>query len=269
MNDNALLTVAGLRFGYPGCPVFLGPVAFELRAGTLLAVVGPNGAGKTTLLRLTAGLLAPTEGAVALGGRTLDRLGAAERARRIAFLPQRTDAPPDLIARDVVLLGRFPHRRFRFFDSPDDSDIATRAMQTTRTLCFAERTLATLSAGERQRVHLAAALAQQPQWLVLDEPTSALDPFHQLSIIGVLRDLCDRSALTVVVATHDLNLAGQFADTVLLLDHGGIAAMGPAERVLRPDVLEPVYGVRFRALPADGGGRGWVLPLRDATGPAS
>ncbi len=269
MTDTPLLTFTGLQFGYPDCEVFLGPLTFDVPTGDLLAVVGPNGAGKSTLLRLTVGLLNPADGSVAYSGAPLGTLASGERARHIAFLPQQNDAPADLVARDIVLLGRFPHRRYGFFDSFDDHRIATDAMATTRTDRFAERRLDTLSAGERQRVHLAAALAQQPHLLVLDEPTSALDPFHQLSVFGVLRELCDHSGITVIVATHDLNLAGQFADRVLLLEAGGIAALSDPDAVLQPDLLERVYGVPFRAFPADPGGRRWVVPIPSTTGASS
>ncbi|MEE9296798.1 MAG: ABC transporter ATP-binding protein [Phycisphaerae bacterium] len=260
MTEDTLLQLVGVRFGYPRCETFLGPVDITLPAGGMLAVVGPNGAGKSTLLRIVVGLLKPGEGTVRLSGRLVDRLRARQRAASIAFVPQRPDAPAGLIARDVVLLGRFPHRPFAFFDSAEDHRISERAMRTTGTEQFADRSLDTISAGEQQRVHIAAAIAQQPRLLVLDEPTSALDPYHQISIFRVSKRLCADRGVAVVVATHDLNLAGQFADKILLLNQGKVASYGDAQQVIRPDVLDPVYGVSFRSFPSTPGRPAWVLP---------
>ncbi len=261
MSDQALLSLREVRFGYDREEEFLGPVSVELRAGGLLTVVGPNGAGKSTLLRLMNGLLTPAGGTIEVTGRRLESLGGRRRATLMAFMAQHNSAPPDLVVRDVVLLGRYPHRRWGFFDTPEDHRIAAASMATTDTGRFADRTLATISAGEQQRVHLAAALAQQPRLLLLDEPTSALDPYHQLSIFGVLRELCNRGDAGVVVATHDLNLAGQYADQILLLSEGKVAGAGPAEEVLRAERLERVYGVSFRTFRAEGDSRGWVFAV--------
>ena len=256
-----MLSITGLRFGYPRCPTFLGPIDLELHSANLLAVIGPNGAGKSTLLRLIVGLLTPREGQVLLSGRPVTGTNARRRAAAVAFLPQGPQAPPDLTALEVVLLGRFPRRMYRFFDSGEDHRVAQDTMRTTETIEFADRRLDTLSAGERQRVHLAAALAQQPELLVLDEPTSALDPYHQLSIFGLLRRLCRERSMTVVVVTHDLNLAGQHCDTVVLLTDGRVAATGPAGQVLRPDILQSVYRVGFHAGVLGPEARPWVLPV--------
>lgn len=259
-NDDGPLRVAEVRFGYPGSPEFLGPVQLTPAAAGLIAVVGPNGAGKSTLLRLMAGLLVPCSGSIAVHGQSVHRMNARRRAKIIAFMPQNTQAPPDLLAREVVLLGRYPHRSYALFDTSEDLRIAENALQTTRASEFADRTLDTLSSGEQQRIHLAAAIAQETALLILDEPTSALDPYHQLSIFGVLRALCADRGVTVVVATHDLNLAGQFADAILLLRDGKSLACGTPKEVLQPATLEAAYGVRFREFPSEDASRPWVLP---------
>ncbi|NOT02504.1 MAG: ABC transporter ATP-binding protein [Phycisphaerales bacterium] len=256
-----LLQVAGLTFGYDASPAFLGPLDFDVSRGSMLAVVGPNGAGKSTLLRLTVGLLTARGGTISLRQCPIERMTHRQRASTVAFLPQSLSAPPDLSARQVVLLGRYPRRGFRWFESNADHRAADRCMDVTHTLAFADRRLDTLSAGERQRVHLAAALAQEPELLILDEPTAALDPYYQLEVFGLLRWLCSERGLTVVVVTHDLNLAGQRCDAVLLLANGRAAAYGSPAESLRPDVLASVYGVRFEIASLARDGRPWLLPV--------
>lgn len=265
VNDEPILSITGLEFGYSGQAAFLGPIDLDLDPASMLAVIGPNGAGKSTLLRLMVGLLTPRCGRVVLSGRPLRRISTRRRAATVAFLPQAPQAPPDLTAREVVLLGRFPRRKYRFFDSPEDHRIAEDAMRTTETIDFADRTLDTLSAGERQRVFLAAAMAQEPGLLVLDEPTSALDPYHQLSIFGLLVRLCRQRRMSVVVVTHDLNLAGQHCDTLLLLAQGQAVAMDTADHVLKTDILQGVYGVCFQSGVIGPESRPWVLPVPPAT----
>ncbi|MCP4246654.1 MAG: ABC transporter ATP-binding protein [bacterium] len=254
------LSAKELRFGYPGAGEFLGPLSFDVHAGQVWGVLGPNGAGKSTLLRLCVGLTKPTGGRVLLQEREVGGVRAIDRARMIAFLPQRPDELPDATVREIALLGRYPHRRYRLFESPDDIRIAVAALQQTETIGFADRPMGTLSGGEAQRVYLAAALAQQPDVLVLDEPTASLDPYHQLQIFSILGSLAADRNLAIVVATHDLNLAGRFCHRLLLLSDGKPAACGPPEVALHPELLGQVYRVRFRTVPGADGDRGWVVP---------
>lgn len=262
MNDGRpTLSTEGLRFGYPGHSEFLGPLDLRVSAGCVWGVIGPNGAGKSTLLRLCVGLLVPTGGRVLLAGRMIEQAPPMERARTVAFLPQGPVAPPLATVREIVLLGRFPHRRFHLFESPQDIRIAEDALKQTETLEFADRRMNTLSGGEAQRVHLAAALAQQPRLLVLDEPTLALDPYHQVLIFSILRWLARRQGLTIVVATHDLNLAGRFCDRLLLLADGQAVCCGGPEEVLAPAMLERVYRVAFHSVEDPQDGRRYVWPV--------
>lgn len=247
MRRAPLLSAEAVAFGYPQRPAFLQDVSLDIAGGQCWGVVGPNGAGKSTLLRLLAGLRRPDAGRILLDGRPLSELPPRERARQIAFLPQHLPTDSPVTARETVLMGRFPHRRLGLFDAAADFEIADRALRTTETAAFAHRPMSTLSGGEAQRVHLAAALAQQPRLLLLDEPTAALDLYHQLSLFSVLRDLAERDGLAVVVVTHDLNLAGRFCSHLLLLDEGRSVAAGPPSDVLRPDILEPVYDVELLA----------------------
>ncbi len=256
----AILAAEAVTCGFPQRPDFLKPVSLQIAGGQCWGIIGPNGAGKSTLLRLFAGLLAPTSGRLLFEGRPLTRVGLRERARRIAFLPQSPPRDMAMSARDVVLLGRYPHRQFGLFESAADFQLTRRAMMTTQTLEYADRPISTLSGGEAQRVHIAAALTQEPILLLLDEPTAALDLYHQLSIFGILQELTRQSGLAVVVVTHDLNLAARFCTHVLLLDDGTTIASGPPNTVITPQVLEPVYEVKLAAVKA-GGEPGWIVPI--------
>ena len=244
-SEQPILRARRLTYGFaPGEP-FLGPLDMDLTRGALHGVVGPNGAGKSTLLRLLVGLLSPADGEIKLGDRALRATPAGERARRIAFLPQHPVAPPSATAGEIVRLGRHPYRRFGLFESAEDLEVVRQSMTLTETLSFSTRRMETLSGGEAQRVHLAAALAQQPELLALDEPTSDLDLYHQLRIFRLLREWTRTRNLAVVAVTHDLNLAAQYCDQITVLHAGRLVGQGPPEVVLVADNLEPVYGVRF------------------------
>jgi len=256
-----LLEVRDLTFGYGTGPTFLGPIGLRVEEGQLWGVIGPNGAGKSTLLRLLVGLLSPRAGTILLDGATLAQTSVADRARRIAFVPQNIGGDYPSVARDIVLLGRFPHRRWRLFESPEDGRLAEQAMRLTDSLHLADRRLDTLSGGEAQCVHLAAALAQQPRLMVLDEPTTALDLYHQQLIFLKLRELSRDQGIGVVVVTHDINLAGQFCDRLLVLHDGKQVACGSCAEVLRSDTLRSVYQVDLRTVRVPGCSRDWLLAV--------
>jgi iron complex transport system ATP-binding protein len=250
-----------VRFGFPDRPDFLGPVSDSIQRGQLWAVVGPNGAGKSTLLRLMAGLLAPQAGRICFEGQSIADLSARSRAQQLSFVPQHSSVDLDVCAGDLVLMGRFPHRSMGLFESAEDKRIAARAMEVTETLHFAERPLETLSGGEAQRVHIAAAIAQAPKLMLLDEPTASLDLQHQLAIFHILRERAQRDGLTVVIVTHDVNLAAKFCSQVILMDDGQVVASGLPAEVITPEVLMPVYGVSLTSLTTQGGGGGgWIVP---------
>lgn len=265
----AAMIVRDVRFGYSASATILGPIDAALRPGECWGILGPNGAGKSTLLRLLAGLLRPSSGAVSLGGRPLDELSPRHRARRIAFLPQNLAFEDRFTAREVVLMGRFPHRPWGLFESPGDVIAAEQAMQWTSVTDFADRPLARLSGGERQRVHLAAALAQSPEMLILDEPTASLDLRHQLELLDLLRRRACEVGTLVILATHDLNLAAAYCSHVLLLSCGRTAACGSPEDIFVPALLERVYGVRMAVVVPAGDGETaassprstWMVPL--------
>jgi iron complex transport system ATP-binding protein len=257
--DPAMMQVRDLRFGYAPDRLFLGPINLDVHKSRMLAVVGPNGAGKSTLLRLFAGLIQPNAGEIRFSDAPLSSLPPRDRARHITFLPQKPIAPASSSAREIVSLGRHPHRRFGLFETPADKITIEHSMEQTSITTFAKRRMDTLSGGEAQRVHLAAALAQQPEVLILDEPTAELDLRFQLQVFELLRELTDRENLATIVVTHDLNLARRFADDALLLSVGHVAAHGPVDAVLVPEKLEAVYGVGFET--AECGDQTWLLAL--------
>ena len=227
----------------------LDAVDLALPTGGITAVVGPNGAGKSTLLRAFAGLVTPTSGAITLDGRPLAAYSPPELARALAYLPQERAVHWPLSARAIVALGRLPHRDVSTIDAdPAAVDSALAAMDIAD---LAERPVVELSGGERARVLVARALAQQTPLLLADEPTAGLDPAHALALFKLFTRLAAESR-TVVVALHDLSLAARFADHVILLANGRIAAAGPPADVLTPRHLEPAFGVTMLCTDIEG-----------------
>jgi iron complex transport system ATP-binding protein len=214
----------------------------ELRPGELLALFGPNGAGKSTLLRLFSGEIVPEAGCVDLGGRPLRALSRREIARLFATVPQEPIPALPYTVGEVVLMGRAPRvRRFRLEADPDVR-AAEAAIEALGIAALGDRPVAEISGGERQRVAIARALAQNAPYLLLDEPTAFLDVRHQVEVFRLLRALAHEGGRAVLVASHEVNLAAQYADRVALLDRGALCAVGPPEEVLRPETLEAVFG---------------------------
>ena len=239
-------------------------VDLALREGEFLTILGPNGSGKTTLLRILAGELSPSEGEVRLWGKPLTAYSPEALARRRAVLSQNRQIAFPLTAYEVAFLGRLPHIRGR--EAPEDHRKTLEALAQTRALPLSDRPLPSLSGGEAMRVEAARLLNQEPQLLLLDEPTNHLDPRYALELLFLFRALTQR-AKAVVAVLHDLNLAGLFADRILLLHQGVVRALGTPEQVLRPEVLESVYDVPFAAV-AQGEGPPLLFPALKPTGRA-
>lgn len=235
------LTTSSLHYAAGGRLILRG-VDFTVPQGAVTAILGPNGAGKSTLLHLLAGTLHPREGTVQLGDEDLQTLGRRARARRIALVEQEASTELSLTVRDIALLGRTPHRSMLAGDSKADHALATTCLQTVGMEDFADRRFISLSGGERQRVQLARALVQQPKLLLLDEPTNHLDIHAQLTLLGLIRRL-SHEGVTVVAALHDLNLAAEFCDFLVVLDGGRVVSAGPVEEVLTADMIRSVYAV--------------------------
>jgi iron complex transport system ATP-binding protein len=220
----------------------LSGVSFAIEAGEVFGVIGPNSAGKTTLLRLLTRVVTPGRGEVRLDGRPLGRLAHAELARQIAVVPQEAPRPFPFSVEQLVLMGRYPHAPGRFFESDADRAVAVAAMEATGVRHLAALPLGQLSGGERQRAMLARALAQQPRLLVLDEPTSHLDLRYQAETAALLRQVNAERGMTVLLVSHDLDLAAEVCDRLLLLGGGRVAQVGSPAAVLQRAVLEPVFG---------------------------
>ena len=216
----------------------LAGVSVALEPGRITAICGPNGAGKSTLLSALAGLLTPDSGSAELDGRSFAALDPRERAQRIGYLPQEPEIAWDVAVRHLVALGRLPHRDRG--EAP--IRVAMDALDITR---FADRPASRLSGGERARVLLARVLATEPEWILADEPLAALDLAHQLALLGHLRRSAEEGT-GVVLVLHDLALARNHADRVVVLDDGAIAAEGAASTALSEDVLQRVWGVSAR-----------------------
>ena len=258
----SLVEVSNVTFGYRGPAVFR-DVSFAVGAGELVGLCGPNGAGKSTLLRLMLGLHAPSAGHVTLAGTALGGLSRRQIARHAALLPQ--DAPADvpLSVREAVSLGRLPHLGRLQPETAADVAAVERALEATDTAALAERPLTELSGGERHRVHLARALAQEAPLLLLDEPIAGLDIAHQLAAMDLLRATAG-AGRAVVVALHDLALAARRCDRILLLAGGALAADASPADVLTSETLARVFGVRADVR-IDATGRP-VLDVLDAIG---
>jgi iron complex transport system ATP-binding protein len=228
-----------------GGRALLDRVSMALRRGEVLAVLGPNGAGKSTLLRVLSGELRADSGCVTLENVPIDRIQPRALARRRAVLPQHASVAFAMTARAVAALGRLPH--------DGDGGAVAAALRQADVAHLADRLYPTLSGGEQQRVHLARVLAQlagpEGAYLFLDEPVAALDIAHQLAICALARERA-RNGIGVLIVLHDLNLAARVADRVLLLRGGRLHALGPPDATLRPETLEPVFGVRLIERPA-------------------
>ncbi len=257
----ARLVARGVCHTYPGGVRALDGVDVELAAGEVLVVIGPNGSGKSTLLRCLAGLLHASAGTITLDGAPVASLPARQRARAMAVVPQYLPALPDLKVVDFVLGGRYAHARRFAFGRSEDLALARAALGRADAAQWAERTMNELSGGQRQRVLFARALAQDARLVLFDEPTSSLDPEHQLAAFESIASLSRGQGASLVV-THDLNLASQFATRILLLADGKAVATGSVSDILRPSVLEPVYGrcLHFGRIESGGASRPFVLP---------
>jgi iron complex transport system ATP-binding protein len=237
---NELLSVQNLSGGYGGDDVVRN-VSFNTARGDFLGILGPNGSGKSTLLKLMSRVLRPREGRVLLEGSDIARLPLKGFCRRVAFVPPETPPAFSFSVWETVLMGRTPHLGRLEHETKKDFDCVARAMSFTGLEALRDKRTDELSAGERQRAVIARALAQEPALLLLDEPTSHLDVGHQIQILDLMRTLNRRDGLTVVTVLHDLNLASDYCDRVLLLDGGRLFRQGPPRDVLTYQNIESLY----------------------------
>lgn len=241
------IRIENISFSYPSNPV-LDHVSFDIRDGEVLSILGPNGSGKSTLLRLITRILLPDGGTITLGDRPLTSFGRRELARMIGYVPQEVPWLFPFTVMEVVLMGRAPHLGRLGFESGRDVEICRTIMEMTDISSLAGKPITGISGGERQRVLIARALAQEPSVLLLDEPNAHLDLAHQMEILQTLRRLNHERKLTIVFVSHDLNLAAGFSDRILFLSAkgaagAGVAAAGPPADVITSEMIREVFGV--------------------------
>jgi len=228
---------------YASGPRVIDGVSLDVECGTVVGLLGPNGSGKTTLLRILAGVLPPQSGRVLIDGRPIEQLTRRELARRIAVVPQETHSTFDFSVIDMVLMGRYPHLGPFELEGAADQEIARDSLAATGTAALETRRFGTLSGGEKQRVVIAGALAQASDMLLLDEPTTALDLGYQLEITALLRRLNTERGVTMIVSTHDLNLAAALCERIVLLRQGRVIAHGTTKETLTAENIRALYDV--------------------------
>lgn len=240
----------------------LDQVSVNVERGSLTGLLGPNGCGKTTLLKLLSGVLQPERGHVSLNGNSLAGRSRRDIARHLAVVPQETHPAFDYTVMEMVLMGRHPHLGAFELEGPRDLALARDAMTATGTAHLATRAYMTLSGGEKQRVVIASALTQSPDVLLLDEPTASLDLGYQLEVAALLRRLNLERGVTLVIATHDLNLAASLCDRLILMREGRVVAQGPTRDVLTAASIRRIYDVEADVSFHGPAGHITVTPLR-------
>jgi iron complex transport system ATP-binding protein len=286
-----MLRAADVWFGYDTRTPVLRGVSLAVPAAGIIGILGPNGSGKTTLLRMLAGTRQPQRGAVTLDDEPLSRFSRAVLARRMAIVPQETQLAFDYTVAEVAMMGRYPHLGPFEIEGPADLAVIEETLASTGTLGLKDRSFAALSGGEKQRVVIAAALAQifrlkaeatrtdssesrgfrlQAEetgsgYLLLDEPTASLDLAYQLEIAALLRQLHRERGVAVVISTHDLGLAGTICDRLLLIRDGAVVADGATDDVLTPENVRRVYGVEADVI-RHPSGHLMVIPVRRIDG---
>ncbi len=250
------LTVAGVSWAVAGNRI-VREVSLQASPGKLVGLIGPNGSGKSSLLRTVYRVLQPDAGSVYLDQENVWQLSPREAAQRMAVVLQEYGGEFDFNVREMVLMGRSPHKQLLERDTPGDFEIVERALDMVDMRAFADRSFPTLSGGEKQRVLVARSLAQQPRFLVLDEPTNHLDIHYQLELLDLVRHL----NVTTIAALHDLNLASLYCDFLYVMQAGEIVASGPPEEVLTTQLISDVYRVKAEVATHPGTGRLHVVFL--------
>jgi iron complex transport system ATP-binding protein len=248
MSYKARIRVLGVTVEYPSVRALNG-VSMDVYGGELLGILGPNGAGKTTLLRCLYRAVKPVSGTIYLDGRSLEEYSFSELAREIASAP--TEIPPDfnLTVADIIMMGRHPYRRggFSLWEGEDDVRVVENVSAELGISDLLNRRFSTLSSGQKRRVLIAKALAQEPRILLADEPTANLDLKYQVEVMEILRRVA-RRGVSVIATFHDLNIASRYCDRVVLMKDGRIFSMGRPAEVLTKPIIEEVYGIKVRVV---------------------
>lgn len=236
----------------------LDDITTHFPADTLSVIIGPNGAGKSSLLKVLAGLEPRHSGTLSIDGDNMAELSRRDRARRIAYLPQEPSVHWDITARDLVMLGRHPHRDPMRAPGQSDQEAVERALAMTDTTQFAARPVMSLSGGERMRVMIARLIAGEPEWILADEPLASLDPKHRIQVMALLQRL-SQSGTGVIAVLHDLNEARRWAEHTLVMDGGRAVHAGEAIEILSPDILSPIFGAPMIGVMAPDGTRHLIV----------
>ena len=254
----SILKVKEISFSYSEEPV-LHSISTNIQPGEFICVIGPNGSGKSTLLKVLAGLLKPNSGQLYFKDKNYLGYKRKQLAQSITWIPQEHSMVFPFKVSEVVLMGRHPYLSAFTFEGEDDIAIARNAMEQTQTFQFAQRNFNEISGGEKQRVVIAGAIAQEPELMILDEPTSALDIKYQIQILSILKQLNESKKTTIILAMHDLHLASKFCNRLILLKEGKVFKDGKSKEVLQKEHIEKVYGVKVHLI-QDQNGSIIILP---------
>lgn len=236
------LTMSDIDYSI-GSKTILSGIDLTLQGGRIYGLVGPNGSGKSTLLKIIARQIVPISGSLSIDGKPAREWGNRAFARNVAYMPQFTPATDGMTVRELVALGRFPwHGTLGRFTAAD-RDLVEEAIVRTDLADFADRMVANMSGGERQRAWIAMMLAQNSRCLLLDEPTSALDLAHQAGVLSLVQSLSHERGLTVVIVLHDINLASRYCDEIIALNRGQITAQGVPSEIMQGEMLQTIFGV--------------------------
>ncbi len=244
-----ILKAEGIFFSYGKEPV-LDDLDLNVGKGDFIGLIGPNGSGKTTLLKLLMQILSPSKGKVFLEGRAMEEMKRREISQRIAFVPQEENTNFVFSALEIVLMGRSPYLKGFQMEGDHDIKVTKEAMSITDCWQFKDRDIYTLSGGERKRVFIARALAQEPEIMLMDEPTTHLDLNHQIEIMEKMLEL-NKAGLTIIMVSHDINLAASFCTKIAVLKDGKIITSGKPAEIVNPELLESVYGCRLKVFSKD------------------
>ena len=242
-----IIQVKNTTFSYDQTPV-LHSISIDIPVGQFIGVIGPNGSGKSTLLKLLGGVLTAGSGNLLFNGTDYLNKNRKQLARSITWVAQDHPMVFPFKVSEIVLMGRHPYLSPFTFEGEEDIDIVRSAMERTQTLQFAHRSFNEISGGEKQRVVIAGAIAQEPELMILDEPTSALDIKYQIQILSILKQLNESKKTTIILAMHDLHLASKFCNRLILLEEGAVFKDGKTEEVLQKEHIEKVYGVKVHLI---------------------
>ncbi|MBU0996115.1 MAG: ABC transporter ATP-binding protein [Proteobacteria bacterium] len=269
------IDVKNIYFSYKK-EIVLADISFSIEKGRFFVIIGPNGSGKTTLMKMLSGVEKFKKGKLKLFGRSIRRHARKELARQMAFVPQTIPTDFPFTVTELVLMGRTPYLGVLGVHGEKDRDIAEKAMQFTGIAHHSQKKLNQLSGGERQRVFIARAICQEPDIILLDEPTASLDLAHQINVMSLMEKLKKEKGLTIVMVSHDLNLASMYGDDLLLLKNGTIVKMGSPRDVLTESILKKTYGCEliidqspmgdFPRVTLVPGKRGTILKVKDIPG---